>query len=370
MSNRPYIDLLLPYKEHFTPANAGAVATVVSDLAYHTKSGYEMFVFGRHLASETFPRLSYVALKPKWPLVYGHNLGLAHSYIAHLKKQNRQPSLIEIHGRCQVAQFIAKNCDNIKVALFLHNDPRKMAGSKTLKERLWLARNLAGIFANSAYIRNCFLDEFKPEEIAQTPIFLTPLGAERTLTKKPQKEKIIIIASRIVPEKGILEAAVALKQILPEFPDWKVKIIGAKRFKDGKTSEYEKSVRKMIEPLQEQAEITGFLPLTKVNEELAKAAIAIVPSVWQEPASRAVLEALANGCALITTRVGGIPERAEGRALIVEKPNSTSLASAVRALLSETKMLKKLLDVAWNDYPFDCASMAKEIDTARKKIVS
>jgi len=33
-------------------------------------------------------------------------------------------------------------------------------------------------------------------------------------------------------------------------------------------------------------------------------------------------------------------------------------------------MLKKLLDVAWNDYPFDCASMAKEIDTARKKIVS
>ena len=62
--------------------------------------------------------------------------------------------LIEVHGRCQVASTIAKITKTAKVALFLHNDPRQMTGSKTLAERLWLARNLAGIFANSNYIKN------------------------------------------------------------------------------------------------------------------------------------------------------------------------------------------------------------------------
>ena len=370
MSSRPYIDILLPYKENFTPANAGAVATVVSDLAYHTTLDYRVHIFGKHLTSETFSKLSYTALKPKWPVIYGHNLGLAHSYIRLLKNQNKQPSLIEVHGRCQVARFITKNCNHLKVALFLHNDPRNMKGSKTLKERLWLAKNLAGIFANSTYIRDCFLDGFKTEEISQTPIFLTPLGAERTLTKKPDKEKTIIIASRIVPEKGILEAAIALRKILPDFPDWKVKIIGARHLKKGNISKYEKSIKSALAPLKKQAEITGFLPLKQVNKELAKAAIAIVPSVWQEPASRAVLEALANGCALITTRMGGIPERAEGRALLVEKPDSANFAGAIRTLLLETNLLKRLHNIAWNNYPFDCASMAKKVDAARQKVIS
>ena len=83
-----------------------------------------------------------------------------------------------------------------------------------------------------------------------------------------------------------------------------------------------------------------------------------------------MLEALSNGCALITTRMGGIPERAEGRALLVDKPDSINFARAIESLLSKPNKLKKLHDIAWNDYPFDCASMTLEIDAARKKITS
>lgn len=367
---KPYIDLLLPYKETFTPLNAGAVATVVSDLAYHTTLDYKMHIYGKSLSSESFPELSYRALKPKWPLIYGQNLGLAYSYSTHLKNREKQPSLIEVHGRCQVARTIANLHSRIRVALFLHNDPRQMIGSRTLGERLWLAKNLAGIFANSTYIKNCFLDGFSAKEIDATPIFLTPLGANRNLKEKPSKEKTIIIASRIVPEKGILEAAIALKEILPNFPDWNLKIIGAKNFANGKVSEYERAVKETVAPLQGQAKMLGFLPLADINRELKKAAIAMVPSVWQEPASRAVLEALANGCALITTRMGGIPERAEGRALIVEYPDSFNFAIALKSLLSEPDKLRALHDIAWHNYPFDCASMAYQADNAREKIIS
>lgn len=367
---KPYIDILLPYKEVFTPSNAGAVSTVVSDLAYHTTLEYEFHIYGKQITAPSFPALCYHALKPKWPLIYGHNLGLAHSYIKDLQRRERQPSLIEVHGRCQVASTIAKITKTAKVALFLHNDPRRMTGSKTLAERLWLAHNLAGIFANSNYIKNCFLEGFSNTEISQTPIFITPLGANRNIKNKPSKEKTIIIASRIVPEKGILQAAIALRDTLPNFPEWRVKIIGAKHFRDGTISEYEKSVRETLAPLRGQAEMTGFLPLAQINKELEKAAIAIVPSVWQEPASRAVLEALANGCALITTKRGGIPERAEGRAFLVDYPDSPNFAAALNSLLSMPSKLKELHEIAWNDFPFDCATMAGQTDLARKNIIS
>ena len=112
------------------------------------------------------------------------------------------------------------------------------------------------------------------------------------------------------------------------------------------------------------------MPLAQVNKELERASIALVPSIWQEPASRAVVEALSNGCALITTRMGGIPERAEGRALLVDKPDSVNFANAIKSLLVKPKKLKKLHDIAWNDYPFDCASVTLKIDAARKKITS
>ena len=146
MPKKPYIDILLPYKELFTPYNAGAVSTVVSDFAYHTTLEYEIYIYGRNIPSNTFSNLSYIPLKPNFPLLLGHNIGLAHSYIAHLKRRKNLPSLIEVHGRCKVARTIAKKCKKLKVALFLHNDPREMIGGRTLEERLWLAKNLSGIF--------------------------------------------------------------------------------------------------------------------------------------------------------------------------------------------------------------------------------
>ena len=366
MSSKQIIDIVLPFKETFTPLNAGAVATVVSDLTYHSMLDCEMHIYGRPLSSPSFPQLSYYPLKPKWPLLFGNNIGIARSYIANLNRREISPALIEVHGRCQVARIIAKMRKDLKVALFLHNDPRTMNGGKTREERLWLSKNLAGIFTNSAYIKNCFLDGFNQQEIAETPIFLTPLGANRTLTQKPLKQNVIIIASRIVPEKGILEVTKALCDILPEFPEWKVKIIGAKHFANHSMSDYEKSVRLALSPLKNQAEMLGFLPLAEVNKELAEAAIAIVPSVWQEPASRAVLEALANGCALITTRRGGIPERAEGRAILIDNPNHRSFSNAIKSVISDPNIRAKLQDIAWQDYPFDCANMAQQTDQARK----
>ena len=61
----------------------------------------------------------------------------------------------------------------------------------------------------------------------------------------------------MVPEKGILEAALAIADILPFYPEWKLVIAGARRFKDAPAGSYEAKVGKAIAPLGGQAEMLG-----------------------------------------------------------------------------------------------------------------
>ena len=58
--------------------------------------------------------------------------------------------------------------------------------------------------------------------------------------------------------------------------------------------------------------------------------VAVVPSMWEEPFGLTVVEAMAAGLPLITTRSGGIPEICEGVATIVGRENIVeNLAAAI-----------------------------------------
>ena len=97
----------------------------------------------------------------------------------------------------------------------------------------------------------------------------------------------------------------------------------------------------------------------------ARAAVAACPSLWDEPISKVVLESLAAGCALVTTRRGGIPEVAENRAFIVDDPNVATFTSAFETLLGDDSVRRELQDKAWNDFPFTAKKMAEDADSLR-----
>jgi glycosyltransferase involved in cell wall biosynthesis len=80
---------------------------------------------------------------------------------------------------------------------------------------------------------------------------------------------------------------------------------------------------------------------------------------------KTALEALAAGSALLTTRRGGIPEAAEGRAHIVDDPNVETLAAALEKLLTDDAYRTSLQDTAWRDFPFTATRMADDADAAR-----
>jgi glycosyltransferase involved in cell wall biosynthesis len=234
-----------------------------------------------------------------------------------------------------------------------------------VKDRLALLRDMATIICVSAYIRECFLDGLGVDNALATKVGVARNGAQRWLVNQPVKQPVILIAGRMVPEKGILECATALAAILPKHPDWQLVIAGAKRFEAAARDSYEAKIANAIRDLGNQAVMTGFIPINEVREWQAKAAISACPSLWNDPMPKAVIESLAAGCALLTTRRGGIPEVAEGRAHIVDTPDIAHFSAGFDKLLSDDAYRTGLQDVAWHDFPFTANAMADDADALR-----
>ena len=365
----PLIHCLLPAKEYYTRENAGAVAMVVADTVLASRDGQDSHVFGR--ASHNPPLTDhFTALHPHWPKVFGQNIGMARAYLNHLQKTGITPDWVEVHGRCQVAAYLAKKRPDLNIVLVLHNDARHMKGAKSTTERQALAKTLKGVFAVSQYLIDGFNDGLTAHDPKDLVQFVTPLGIDPRHQTPPPKKKHIVITGRMVPEKGMLEAAHALADILPRYPDWSARFIGARSFEDGAKTPYEQAVAQALAPCGSQAVALGFLPLDDVYREQDDAAIAIVPSQWQEPAGRVVLEAMVTGAALITARRGGIPEYAEGRAYILDDPTPTALAEALNTLISDPKLLASYQQKAWDDYRFTRAHAGQAIDQARDAVMA
>src|SRR4030095_5380838 len=71
--------------------------------------------------------------------------------------------------------------------------------------------------------------------------------------------------------------------------------------------------------------------------------ICLVPSVGSEGQSLACLEGMASGCAVVVTRVGGLPELVQdGVNGLVCDPSPDAIASAIRRLLQDPQSRRDL----------------------------
>ena len=164
-----------------------------------------------------------------------------------------------------------------------------------------------------------------------------------------------------------MECAKAIAMVMADFPEWEVVIAGARRFENSSPGSYEAEIAKALAPLGARARMTGFLPIDQIHDLQQDAAIIACPSVWHDPMPKAVLEALAAGSALLTTRRGGIPEVAEGRALIVDNPDIQSFADALHRLVADKPYRESLQRAAWDDFPFTADRMAADADAIRAR---
>ena len=81
----------------------------------------------------------------------------------------------------------------------------------------------------------------------------------------------------------------------------------------------------------------GYRPHADVLAAMARAAIVVVPSRWQEPFGLTALEAMACGAALVCSPRGGLPEVGGDAALYADPDDPPAVAEAIVALARETR---------------------------------
>ena len=274
------------------------------------------------------------------------------------------PDLIVVQQHLPTAAALASRT-NTPVVLHKHNMikdiPRRgVWNSFRRRFKLRQYRALAGMIFVSGTCRNAFAADW-PE--VQLPSAIVYNGLDFSQWQPyAQKRDEIICVGRAAPEKGIKEAAEALVSVLQEHPDWRARFILSEpsRFPD-----YLEDVLAVVRPWQDRIAIDMARPFAEVKEHCENAAIAIIPSKWEEPFGRTALEAHAAGCAVISSGTGGLSEIAPEHTLMLP-PGFTAghIADQVRRLILDRELRVRLASAGREHCAnkFALAEVAREAD--------
>ena len=106
-------------------------------------------------------------------------------------------------------------------------------------------------------------------------------------------------------------------------------------------------------------------------QAFAESAIAVIPSLWEEPFGRIAIEAMSHGCAVITSASGGLADIVAKEALIAKPCNGETLATHMQQLLNNPAMLSDYQQRAKKRAAaFDIADTARHLDDVRSHIMA
>lgn len=154
---------------------------------------------------------------------------------------------------------------------------------------------------------------------------------------------IIIFAGRIVPEKGVFELIEAIK--LVENKNVKLMIVGSALNALQAKTDYQIKIEKLIENIDNKIFFTGFVSYNEMPYLYKAADVAIIPSVWNDPAPLTVIEAIMSGLPIITTNSGGIPEYVNSKnAIVLDRENNLAknLAIEIDKLINNKELRKEM----------------------------
>ena len=345
------IAILLPYKENFSPQYPGAVSLFVNETSNISSYKKDIVVFGSTNFQKRF-NLKYVNIKNKKNLFESQTKLYVNEFI---KLQNSfNFSIIEIHNRPSYINILSKKLKNKVLSLYFHNDPLSMNGSKTINDRKLLLKTCYKIIFNSNWSKKRFLEGLENKFVNSNKLVVFFQSAKKNNLKViDKKKKWITFVGKLNRAKGYDIFTKVIKKILKRYPDWRAKIIGDEK-------------REKIPLNHKNADILGFLKHDKVLKIFEKTSIAVACSRWEEPFGRTSLEASANGCAVIITKKGGLPETVTN-AKIMNSLSIKSLEKNIKELIENKNLRIKLQKLSIENFYLTHKYITNKIDLYRSE---
>jgi glycosyltransferase involved in cell wall biosynthesis len=203
-------------------------------------------------------------------------------------------------------------------------------------------RRARHVFCPSAYLRDVALGwGLDPVSVSVLPNpvpELPPMPSRDELrTELGFDGRVLVFAGRLGPQKAL---GVALRALV-DVPDVTLTVAG-----DGpERSTLEHRVGEL--DLGGRVSFLGSVPRTRVLQLFRAADASILPSAW-ENFPHTVVEALAVGCPVIATAVGGVPEvvRNGENGLLVPPDDPAALGSAIARFFSDDDLRARLTEAA------------------------
>jgi glycosyltransferase involved in cell wall biosynthesis len=345
------IAILLPYKENFSPEYPGAVSLFVNETSKESKFRKNIVVFGNTSFKKKF-NIKYVNIELNKNPLLSQTKVYVNRFINLQKKFDT--SIIEVHNRPGYIDKLVKLLPGKIFSLYFHNDPLSMEGSKTIDQRKFLLKSCYKIIFNSNWSKKRFLEGLDNKFVNSNKLVVFFQSAKKNSPSILLKKKNwITFVGKLNKAKGYDTFAKVIKLILNDYPSWTAKIIGDEK-------------REKILLQHKNAHLLGFKNHSEVLEIFKKTSIAVVCSRWEEPFGRTSLEASANGCAVIITNKGGLPETVTN-AFILKKLDIKTLTKAIKKLINDNTLRKKLQKLSIKNFYLTHKFITNKIDSYRSE---
>jgi glycogen synthase len=155
----------------------------------------------------------------------------------------------------------------------------------------------------------------------------------------------LLYAGRVYPEKGVDTAIHALEKLVfgRDLRSIKLSVVGAG------SPEYENFLHDLVgrAGLNDYVSFSGHVPAEEMPQLLQKFDVLLVPSIWQEPFSRIVLEGMISGLVVVATPTGGTTEILKDgeNGLLFAPGDAEDLAQKIVSLAIDPELRRSLATV-------------------------
>jgi len=172
-------------------------------------------------------------------------------------------------------------------------------------------------------------------QVIEMPNYV-PVPKHPHLASSSGPECVFFFSGQVGSRKGVFDLLPAFRDARRSRPEIRLRIAG-----DG---ELEKAISMTRElGLEDCVELLGWLSASDIQRELEKADVFLLPS-HNEGLPMSLLEAMACGLPVVSTRVGGIPEVVKDsvNGLLIEAGDKEALTQSIILLATEPSLRTKL----------------------------
>lgn len=339
--------IILPLKESFSDKDFGAVSIWVDYYLKNSKRKTD-YIFCRKL-----PKNYKYLNKRAIPITVKNKFYTNQQYIKNINHEiiKKKISIIEIHNRPEYAYYLIKNNPNIKINLIFHNDPNTIRFSNTPDYKKILLENCNKVIFVSNWVKKRFFSDLKYIHKNNVDVIYNFI---KPISKFPKKRKIIVFSGKLNVSKGFGIFGNAIIKILNKYTDWQALVYGNEQ-------------RESFNFKHPRLKINNWINHKNLLKIYEKSSISVVNPTWQEPFGRTALESASRGCAVITSKSGGLSETFKNN-LVLKNNNKKELIKIISKLIENKDLLSKVQRQNFNDVIHNPYPSVKALDALRDKI--